>query len=279
MIEKDKNIKAVVLRINSPGGSVLASADIWHAIRLLKKKKYIVSSMSSVAASGGYYIAAATDYIVADNATITGSIGVLALMFNTKRLFNEYLGITNSIVTTEPHADIVAGYAYGFQRNFKPVEKDCINTIINTHYKNFIKIVSEARKMPIKQIESLAQGRVWIGKDAKKNGLIDTIGTLNDAIKIAAKKAGIKGKYSIVNYPKQKGIFMTLLENTEINAMLKILIGAIKNIFLKNICITNDLDIKNGIAISKHYDMLAMARKTSKFGKVLALMPYEVEFL
>ncbi len=277
-IEKDKSIKGVVLRINSPGGSVLASDDIWHALKILKKKKTIVSSMSSVAASGGYYIAAATDHIVANSTTITGSIGVLALMFNTKRLFNEYLGITNSIVTTEPHADILVGVKYGFQRNFKAIEKDCINTIIDTHYKGFLKKVSDARKMTLEKVENIAQGRVWIGKDAKKNGLVDTIGTLKDAVHIAAKKAKIKGKYSIISYPKPKGILSTLLENADINSMLMIVVNVIKSVFLKNVAVTNSINIKSNI-INDHYNMLSLAKRTGKFGKVLALVPYEVEFL
>ncbi len=254
-IKKDKNIKGVVLRINSPGGDVLASGDMNRAIKLLNKEKPVIVSMSDVAASGGYYMAIGSNYIFADKNTITGSIGVLSIMFNTGRLFREYLGITNSNVTTEPHADVFSGYMFGLQRSLRRKEKIFIQTIIENYYQDFISKVALARKMKVEEVDMIARGRVWIGSAAKANHLVDKIGTLDDAIKEAAKKSKIKGKYSVSYWPKKK-MFYEIIFESPFNKM--------KNKILSD-------------TFGQNYKLIKKAEEFSKINGIQAIIPYDIE--
>ena len=202
----DENVKAVVLRVNSPGGSALASDVIWREMLLTKKTKPVVVSMGDVAASGGYYIACAADKIFAYPNTITGSIGVFGIIPNMKEMFNKNLGITFDEVKTNPYADYIP-----VTRRMNDGEKKIITNEIETIYTTFITHVSEGRKMSVAQIDSIGQGRVWSGVDAKRIGLVDQFGGLNDAIAEAAKLAKLK-EYRTLELPEQKDTFEQIMQ-------------------------------------------------------------------
>jgi protease-4 len=202
----DEHVKAVVLRVNSPGGSALASDVIWREMLLTKKAKPVVVSMGDVAASGGYYIACAADKIFAYPNTITGSIGVFGIIPNMKEMFNKNLGITFDEVKTNPYADYIP-----VTRPMNDGEKKIITNEIETIYTTFITHVSEGRKMSVAQIDSIGQGRVWSGVDAKRIGLVDQFGGLNDAIAEAAKLAKLK-EYRTMELPEQKDTFEQIMQ-------------------------------------------------------------------
>ena len=202
----DDNVKAVVLRVNSPGGSALASDVIWREMLLTKKVKPVVVSMGDVAASGGYYISCAADKIYAYPNTITGSIGVFGIIPNFKEMFNKNLGITFDEVKTNPYADYIP-----VTRPMNDAEKKIITRDIENIYSTFTTHVSEGRKMTVAQVDSIGQGRVWSGIDAKRIGLIDEFGGLNDAIKEAARLAKLKN-YGTQELPEQKDTFQQLME-------------------------------------------------------------------
>ena len=201
----DEKVKAVVLRINSPGGSALASETIWREVMLTKKVKPVIASMGNVAASGGYYIAAPCDTIVASPNTITGSIGVFGLFFNAKQMVNN-IGVTVDTVKTNPFADIMTS-----ARAVTAQESEVIQREVERIYDNFITRVSEGRHMTKANVDSIAQGRVWSGADAKRIGLVDVFGGLDKAIEIAAKKAGLTG-YRIQELPYQEDPFQKLMK-------------------------------------------------------------------
>jgi protease-4 len=202
----DEHVKAVVLRVNSPGGSALASDVIWREMLLTKKAKPVVVSIGDVAASGGYYIACAADKIFAYPNTITGSIGVFGIIPNMKEMFNKNLGITFDEVKTNPYADYIP-----VTRPMNDGEKKIITNEIETIYTTFITHVSEGRKMSVAQIDSIGQGRVWSGVDAKRIGLVDQFGGLNDAIAEAAKLAKLK-EYRTMELPEQKDTFEQIMQ-------------------------------------------------------------------
>jgi protease IV len=191
---KDKRIKAVVLRVNSPGGDGLASDIIWHEIELTKKEKPVVVSMGNYAASGGYYIACNADKIIAQPTTITGSIGVFGIVPNISG-FAKNIGINSEQVGTNKQSK---GYSV-----FKPMSKDFraeITEFIEDFYVNFVNRVAQGRHKTFSEIDAIAQGRVWTGEQALKNGLVDKLGTLDDAVSIAADLANITD-FKRVNYP------------------------------------------------------------------------------
>ncbi|HEY0771577.1 MAG TPA: signal peptide peptidase SppA, partial [Sphingobacteriaceae bacterium] len=204
----DKKIKAVVLRVNSPGGSALASDVIWREVVLTKKVKPIVVSMGDVAASGGYYIACAADSIFAQPNTITGSIGVFGIIPNMQKFFDNKLGMTFDGVKTGKFADLGT-----VTRPLTEAEKMIIQKEVNDIYSDFTIKVGQGRKRSPAYIDSIGQGRVWSGTEALKNGLVDRLGNINDAVKSAARKANIK-EYKIVEYPSQKDPFHALFDNS-----------------------------------------------------------------
>jgi protease-4 len=207
-VRLDDNVKAVVLRVNSPGGSSLASDVIWREVMLTKKVKPIIVSMGDLAASGGYYISCAADSIIAEPNTITGSIGIFAIIPNLQKLFNDKLGITFDGVKTGKYADLG-----DISRPLTPDEKAILQNGVNRGYDEFTKAVAEGRHKTQAYIDSIGQGRVWTGSQAVKLGLVDRIGTINDAVHAAAKKANIK-HYTLVPYPEQKkGVFNHLGSN------------------------------------------------------------------
>ena len=197
----DSNIKAVVLRINSPGGSAMASDVIWREVILTQKAKPVIVSMGDVAASGGYYIAAPADVIVAQKNTVTGSIGVFAMLLNAQKLLKDKLGVNVETVKFGKYADM--GTA---NRPLTAAEQAILQRYIDRIYNDFISKVATGRKLTTEHVDSIAQGRVWSGTDSKKIGLIDEFGGLDKAIEIAAKKVNLK-EYRITNLPEQKEPF------------------------------------------------------------------------
>ncbi|MAZ01424.1 MAG: signal peptide peptidase SppA [Flavobacteriales bacterium] len=197
-IRKNKNIKALVLRINSPGGSALASETILREVILTKKEKPVIVSMGDVAASGGYYIACYADTIVCNPTTITGSIGVFGLMFNIKNMLNNKLGIYTDTVKTGEYADMMS-----MLRPMSNQEKNIVQNQIEKVYKTFTNHVAKGRNLDLVYVDEIAQGRVWSGEMAKKIGLIDVLGGLEEAINIASNMADLK-EYKIISYPKKK---------------------------------------------------------------------------
>ncbi|NEU08109.1 signal peptide peptidase SppA [Flavihumibacter sp. R14] len=204
----DKKVKAVVLRVNSPGGSALASDVIWREVVLTKKVKPIIVSMGDVAASGGYYIACAADTIYAQPNTITGSIGVFGIIPNMKNFFNNKLGVTFDGVKTGQYADLGT-----VSRPLTDAERAIIQNEVNKIYSGFTQKVANGRKKSQAYIDSIGQGRVWSGTEALNNGLVDKLGNINDAISSAAKKAKLKD-YKVVEYPSQIDPLASLFDDT-----------------------------------------------------------------
>ena len=205
----DKTIKAIVFRVNSPGGSALASDVIWRETVLAQKEKPFIVSMGDVAASGGYYISCAADRIFAQPNTITGSIGVFGMIPNAQKALSEKLGITIDTVNTNKHSDVGT-----ILRGATSDEYQYIQQSVEHIYDVFITKVATGRKTTKNNIDSIGQGRVWSGADAIKINLVDELGGINDAIAYAAKKAKL-ANYNLVNLPKQKDPFQALLGNTE----------------------------------------------------------------
>jgi protease-4 len=185
-VRNNDDIKTVVFRINSPGGSALASDEIWREVKLTNQVKKVIVSMGDVAASGGYYVAAPAYKIFAEPTTITGSIGVFGMIPYTGKMFENYLGITFDRASTNAHAGM------SLNRKLTPKELESIQLEVDEIYDQFLGRVAEGRKMTKEQVNVIARGRVWTGADAKKIGLVDELGGLNDAIAYAAKQAKIK---------------------------------------------------------------------------------------
>jgi protease-4 len=204
----DEKVKAVVLRVNSPGGSSLASDVIWREVLLTKKVKPVIVSMGDYAASGGYYISCAADSIFAEPNTITGSIGVFAIIPNMKGFLTDKLGVTFDGVKTGQFADLG-----NVTRPLSTPEKMILQKEVNRTYADFTKRVSEGRHISQTYVDSIGQGRVWTGEQAIKIKLVDRIGHLEDAIKSAARKAKLDD-YKLVNYPEIKQGFFGLLDNS-----------------------------------------------------------------
>lgn len=201
----DESIKAIVLRINSGGGSAMASETIWREVVLAKKAKPVIVSFGDVAASGGYYIACAADSIFAESNTITGSIGVFGVLPNMQKFFNNKLGVTFDEVKTSPDAGFLT-----ITRPLTPTQKMFFQRSIDTIYNDFKSRVATGRNRSMAYVDSIAQGRVWSGARAVQLGLVDRVGSLNDAIQSAATKAGLK-EYRLREYPDKPG-FLEILK-------------------------------------------------------------------
>ncbi len=245
----DKNVKAIVLRVNSPGGSALASDVMWREVVLAKQAKPVIVSMGDVAASGGYYISCAADKIIASEKTITGSIGVFGVIPNAEGLFTNKFGITFDRAKTNKHSDIMT--------IFRPLtgdEKDIIQIGVEKIYDDFIGKVAEGRGMTKEQVDSIGQGRVWTGADALKIGLVDEIGGLEKAIDVAKDMAKLKN-FKVVNYPKRKDPFEQLLEGLTQNVETKILTTTLGEDF-------------------RYYQKINSIKEQSG---IMARMPFEIE--
>jgi len=242
----DDKVKAIVLRINSPGGSALASDIIWREVVLAKNAKPIIASMSDVAASGGYYIAMGCDAIVADPTTITGSIGVFGLLFNSDKFLKDKLGITTDRQATGKFSGIQT-----FTRELTQEEKDIIQKEVERIYSDFTSKAAKGRKMSVDSLHAIAQGRVWSALEAKQIGLVDELGGLEYAIKLAAKKASIT-TYHTDYLPEQK------------------------NLFFKEFL--SELGEEEGVnsELSKLYPYLKSIKNIQKLEGIQARMPYEL---
>ncbi len=205
-VRADSSIKAVVLRVNSPGGSAQVSDNIWHEVELTKQVKPVVVSMGDYAASGGYYISCPASYIVASEYTLTGSIGVFGLSLNVQKLMNNKLGINNEVVKTNKFADV--GNAY---RPVTAAEREIMQSEVEKIYSTFVSRVSNGRNLSAESVDSIGQGRVWCGVDALRLHLIDAYGGLTDAISVAAEMSGVEN-YSLVDYPKQEEGFEAMMK-------------------------------------------------------------------
>ncbi len=204
-LRDDETVKAVILRVNSPGGSAFASEQIWNEVVKLKEKKPVIVSMGDYAASGGYYISCAADTIIAQPNTITGSIGIFGMFPNPHKLINDKLKLNIETVKTNKLADFGS-----MSRPFNADERAIMQRYINQGYATFVKRCADGRSMSTSAIEAVAQGRVWTGEMAMELGLVDILGDIETAKEIAAEKAGIES-YTLISYPKEQGAFDMLL--------------------------------------------------------------------
>ncbi|MEG2276378.1 MAG: signal peptide peptidase SppA [Odoribacter sp.] len=221
-VREDQQVKAIVLRVNSPGGSALTSDIIWRETQLAAKAKPLIASMGNVAASGGYYISCAADTIVAEPTTLTGSIGIFGMFFSGEKLLKDKIGITTDVVKTNEHSDFGGSYPLPIPISSRPLttyERNVMQKYVNQGYETFLSRVMEGRGISHDSLDAIAQGRVWTGEDALRIGLVDVLGGLEDALKIAATKAGIE-TYTVVAYPIAKNPIEELL--TELTGTLKV---------------------------------------------------------
>lgn len=248
----DKDVKAIVLRVNSPGGSALTSELIWREIEITKKVKPVVVSMSNYAASGGYYIACNADRIFAEPSTITGSIGVFGMLPNMEELANN-IGINAEQVKTHANS---SGYSVfePLDENFKLVTLESIENI----YSIFLQRVASGRNMTVEQVDNIAQGRVWTGSDAVKNGLVDELGGLDKAIAYAAKLGKTKS-YRIENFPEYEKSFDDILSNFGLSAFYK----------SKEAVLKEELGEEN-------FKVFEQIKKANQLKGIQALLPYEL---
>ena len=204
-IREDESIKALVFRVNSPGGSAYGSEQIWREIVLMREKKPVIVSMGDYAASGGYYISCAADCIVANPTTLTGSIGIFGMFPNFDGLLNDKLGLHFDIVKTNKFADLGSR-----NRPFNEGEKEILQNYINNGYELFVKRCADGRGMSTEAIKKIAEGRVWTGAAAKELGLVDELGGLDKALEIAAQKAEVDS-YSVIHFPDPENNILSLL--------------------------------------------------------------------
>jgi protease-4 len=206
---KNENIKAIVLRIDSPGGGVGPAQEIYAEVKKVQREKKVLVSMGSVAASGGYYVACAADKIMANPGSITGSIGVIVESLNVEDLLRK-IGLRSEVIKSGRHKDIGSPL-----RKMTPEEKRLLQGVLDNVHEQFIRAVAEGRKLPLEKVRNLADGRIFSGDQAKTLGLVDELGNLQDAIAMAAKMAGIKGEPEVI-YPEKKrfSLLELLLQET-----------------------------------------------------------------
>ena len=245
----DDDVKAVVLRVNSPGGSAYASEQIWRSVVNLKAKKPVVVSMGGYAASGGYYISCAANYIYSEPTTITGSIGIFGMFPDVSSLLTDKLAIKFDMVKTNKFADFGAA-----SRPFNADEIALLENYIGRGYELFRKRVADGRKLPVEKVEEIAQGRVWLGNDALGIKLVDGIGSLDDAVKKAAQLAKVD-EYYTTDYPDEPGWFESLTSSVSKD---------------------NYLDEKLQETLGDYYTPFTYMKKVSQQSAVQARLPYIV---
>jgi len=206
-LREDKNVKAVVLRVNSGGGSAYASEQIWHEVELLKAEKPVVVSMGGLAASGGYYISSGANKIIAEPTTLTGSIGIFGMVADMSELITQKVGVKFDVVKTNALSDMGT-----MARPMNAEEGQLMQSMVERGYETFTGRVAMGRKMKIEDVKAIAEGRVWTGEQAKERGLVDQLGNLDAAIKVAAKLAKLE-KYNRVNYPEPEPWYQSLLSD------------------------------------------------------------------
>ncbi len=243
----DDDVKAVVLRVNSPGGSAYASEQIWRAVTNLKAKKPVVVSMGGYAASGGYYISCNANYIYTEPTTLTGSIGIFGMFPDVSQLLTQKLGVKFSEVKTNKHS------AFGaVSRPLNADETALLEQYIDRGYKLFRKRVADGRKLKVEQVEEIAQGRVWLGNDALPIKLVDAVGSLNDAVKKAAELAKLK-EYHATAYPEEESWLSSLFDNVTKKSYL---------------------DEEMQAALGEYYEPLRFLKNLDKQSVIQARMPY-----
>ena len=245
---RDSTVKAIVLRVNSGGGSALASEVIWREVKLASEVKPVIASMGDVAASGGYYILAAASKIVANPNTITGSIGVFGIVPNGKKFMSEKLGITSDVVNTNDHSDFMS-----FFRPLTSTEMKVLQTEVTGIYNTFVKRVADGRNMSVEEVDRIARGQVYSGEDALKLGLIDEYGGFTKAIELAAAEAGLE-HYRITKLPEITDPF---------EAIMKQLTGDVKARFIRS-------------ELGDDYSYYKQLQTLRQMSGIQALMPYEI---
>lgn len=203
---QDSTIKAIVFRVNSGGGSALASEVIWRELYLARQVKPVIASMGDVAASGGYYVLTAADTVLASPTTITGSIGVFGLLVDASDFFNNKLGITTDTEKTNAYSDFGSIY-----RPLSPMERNTLQKMIDETYHTFVTRVSEGRSIPYDTVDKMAEGRVWSGTNAHERKLVDVMGGLTDAVELAVKMSGLDN-YKVVELPRQEDAFSQIMK-------------------------------------------------------------------
>jgi protease-4 len=246
---QDSVIKAIVLRVNSPGGISLAAELIWREVQLASQSKPVIASMGDMAASGGYYILAPADTIVASPVSLTGSIGVYGVWWNAKDLYNKKLGITSDVEKTNSYSDFGTTF-----RPFTTYEKMIIQKSVDKTYDTFINHVSLGRGMSCNEVDKIGEGRVWSGINGMENGLVDVFGGLQDAISIAAEKADLE-YFRIIELPKQED---------PVELLIKEIMGEVK---MRGIRDELGEDFK-------YYEQLQNARK---YRGIQARLPFSVD--
>ena len=246
-LRKDKDVKAVVIRVNSPGGSAFASEQIWHEIQLLRAEKPVVISMGGLAASGGYYISCGANKIFAEPMTLTGSIGIFGMIPDASELLTQKLGLSFDVVKTNAMSDFGAT-----GRPFNANEAAKMQNYINNGYELFTGRVAGGRGMAQDSVKAIAEGRVWTGEQALKIGLVDELGNLDDAIKAASELAELKD-YTVGNYPSPEPWYMSLLDKG-------------KNDYLEG---------QLRAALGEYYPAFALVRRIGKMNPVQARMPFD----
>ena len=246
-LRKDDDVKAVVIRVNSPGGSAYASEQIWHEIQLLRAKKPVVVSMGGMAASGGYYISCGANEIWAEPMTLTGSIGIFGMIPDASELLTQKLGLSFDVVKTNAMSDFGA-----MGRPFNANESAKLQNYINHGYELFTGRVAGGRSMAQDSVKAIAEGRVWTGEQALKIGLVDKLGNLEDAIKAAAKLAELE-KYTVGRYPSPTPWFVTLLDKSSNEYM----------------------ESQMRAALGEYYSTFALIKRIGKMDPVQARMPFD----
>ena len=246
---ENKKVKAIVMRVNSPGGSALASEVIRREVELAKAEKPFIISMGNYAASGGYWISSEGDYIFADPTTLTGSIGVFGTFPNAKKFLNETVGLTFDVAKTNKNADFGS-----ITEPLTDYQKTMLQKYVGKTYNDFTALVARTRGLRQSYVDSIGQGRVWTGADALELGLVDELGGLDKAIEYAANKANLKD-YSIKNYPKQEDLMETLLS------------GNLTEPYTKSL-------IKN--RLGSNYTYIETFENVSRLNGIQALMPFMI---
>lgn len=250
-LRDDETVKAVVLRVNSPGGSAFASEQIWNEVVKLKEKKPVIVSMGGYAASGGYYISCAADTIIAQPNTITGSIGIFGMFPSPHKLITNKLKLNIETVKTNRLADLGS-----MARPFNAEERAIMQRYINQGYATFIKRCADGRQMSTADIEAVAQGRVWTGEMAKELGLVDLLGDIELAKKIAAEKAGIES-YTLISYPKQASTLDMLLNQAK-TSYIETRIGKVAGEFRNELNLIYNLEQMNSLQARLPYEIHLM---------------------
>lgn len=250
-LAENEDVKAVVLRVNSGGGSAYASEQIWNQVMKIKAKKPVIVSMGGLAASGGYYISCAADWIVAEPTTLTGSIGIFGTFPDASELLNDKIGIHFESVKTNQFAD------FGdIARPMNTGEQALLQGYINRGYELFTKRCADGRGMTVDAIKAIAEGRVWTGAHAKEIGLVDQLGTLDDAISVAKEKAQIES-YTLMSYPAKPNVLDQLMNQAKSGSYA---------------------DAKLKEAFGEYYNMFAPIRRLKTEGSIEAAMPYRYNF-